>query len=1068
MTQPACYVNSLIQCYFMIPEFVEAVLRFDPSSALPPGEDPLKLAKDNPELTRQLELGLFITELQTLFANMILSDKKYADPTKLLQLLAKHGQVGEIGDQKDVGEFNSAFLALLCEAFQPAEAKQADRDGEGQAEAEAEGEEHKEAKGQAGEKEELNTSKVSLSKSLLHSAPEGVTGTFFGELEEIVSYVENSKTCHSSRASQFGQVMLDVAHHELYEAWERSFYTEIDGYKPEGSAEPTRAIQELWVRRPPTTLLFQLQRVKYDLEAKALSKSNAPFHFPKQISLDRYLQTHIEKARHIREKVQELRKKQALLAKALDQYKAEDGRQLPLLLAEVQAFLAKQNSEPAGGAEGPAAETVPYPGLKLFSPFQLGLPNQKLGEVQKLLRGMQQQLKEQMAILESQLGAIKDEIGQAYESIESEHYELFGVLVHDGQTAEYGHYYVYIYDADMRKWRKYNDINVTEVSEEEVFSDGVGGAAGLSSSKSAYCLLYQKRARKVSSLPGVLLRSFSVSSEDPLLHKEEGEQEQARAQAQADYYSDLVPKPLAEKIREENRALAAEFEQFKSKQLGESVLEVFRAKMAKMRSLSAKFKGKLKSTKVQLLSFALFLFLEKQREFFSKWVLLNQAVAQQRPFGLQTLQEVKEPLWDALVAAKASHPSEVPDLVLHESQKNLLKEELAEYSVKKFYSAVNMLVFRAMQAQQWEEVIKIGKDGSRFVNEAKKEHAKLGLKNMPHDALRVLFLSMLAQVSRQLHAAGAHDSAKILELGGYLAFGLHYLPESDNHHRVMLAVMKKHAEAAPEAFGGAPAKAQYAALIALGQGEGEGPGQENDPFAKWSNPSEVSGGGASELDSRGVAGAVPAVAGGGAGGVARRVERGRGGRGRGREQGQGVVPQHVQAVGELPPQTGAGQGVCRGLLGRGKGSGSGRSGRPSLRLINPKFRKQLGRAQRPVHGEPLLEHGELVHERAQVLAALGGVSRLLTYLELAGHVVEVDGLERRRVVLADFLDELLLDLEQERARAFVPLAGLEVALLQHRLLPENVHLRAHEQVPALPLHYGGGGLPPPRAAAASR
>ena len=201
MTQPACYVNSLIQCYFMIPEFVEAVLRFDPSSALPPGEDPLKLAKDNPELTRQLELGLFITELQTLFANMILSDKKYADPTKLLQLLAKHGQVGEIGDQKDVGEFNSAFLALLCEAFQPAEAKQADRDGEEQAEAEAEGEEHKEAKGQAGEKEELNTSKVSLSKSLLHSAPEGVTGTFFGELEEIVSYVENSKTCHSSRAS---------------------------------------------------------------------------------------------------------------------------------------------------------------------------------------------------------------------------------------------------------------------------------------------------------------------------------------------------------------------------------------------------------------------------------------------------------------------------------------------------------------------------------------------------------------------------------------------------------------------------------------------------------------------------------------------------------------------------------------------------------------------------------------------------------------------------------------------------------------------------------------------------
>ena len=39
-------------------------------------------------------------------------------------------------------------------------------------------------------------------------------------------------------------------------------------------------------------------------------------------------------------------------------------------------------------------------------------------------------------------------------------------------------------------------------------------------------------------------------------------------------------------------------EQFKSKELGESVLEVFHAKTAKMRSLWAKFKDKLMKTKV--------------------------------------------------------------------------------------------------------------------------------------------------------------------------------------------------------------------------------------------------------------------------------------------------------------------------------------------------------------------------------------------------------------------------------------------------------------------------------------
>ena len=227
--------------------------------------------------------------------------------------------------------------------------------------------------------------------------------------------------------------------------------------------------------------------------------------------------------------------------------------------------------------------------------------------------------------------------------------------------------------------------------------------------------------------------------------------------------------------------------------------------------------------------------MEKRREFFSKWVVLNQAVAQHLPFGLQTLQEVNGKLWDALMAARASNPSEVPDLVVHEDQMNLMREDLADYSVIKFYTAIKMLLFRAVKAQHWEEVIKIGKEGSRFVNEVKKQSNKLILKNMPHDVLRVLFLSMLSEVGRQLH--GAHDSVKILQFGEYLAFGLHYLPESDNHHKVMLAVMKKHAEAGPEAFGGAPAKAQYAALIALGQGLGEG--EDNHPFAKWNNPSET-------------------------------------------------------------------------------------------------------------------------------------------------------------------------------------------------------------------------------------
>lgn len=63
----------------------------------------------------------------------------------------------------------------------------------------------------------------------------------------------------------------------------------------------------------------------------------------------------------------------------------------------------------------------------------------------------------------------------------------------------------------MKKWRKYNDINVTEVSEEEVFAASEGGS---SSTKSAYCILYQKRKENKKLAPALsssmLIRSFSI------------------------------------------------------------------------------------------------------------------------------------------------------------------------------------------------------------------------------------------------------------------------------------------------------------------------------------------------------------------------------------------------------------------------------------------------------------------------------------------------------------------------------------------------------------------------------
>lgn len=65
------------------------------------------------------------------------------------------------------------------------------------------------------------------------------------------------------------------------------------------------------------------------------------------------------------------------------------------------------------------------------------------------------------------------------------------MCVHDG-NAESGHYYTFIFDHNQRVWRKFNDIRVNVVSEEDVFKECVGG----DDKKTAYWLVYVNQQTK--------------------------------------------------------------------------------------------------------------------------------------------------------------------------------------------------------------------------------------------------------------------------------------------------------------------------------------------------------------------------------------------------------------------------------------------------------------------------------------------------------------------------------------------------------------------------------------------
>jgi ubiquitin carboxyl-terminal hydrolase 25/28 len=60
-----------------------------------------------------------------------------------------------------------------------------------------------------------------------------------------------------------------------------------------------------------------------------------------------------------------------------------------------------------------------------------------------------------------QVQELDSKIALAYKDINKTPYYLYSLLIHEG-GADSGHYYSYTFDLQAKKWRKYNDINISE------------------------------------------------------------------------------------------------------------------------------------------------------------------------------------------------------------------------------------------------------------------------------------------------------------------------------------------------------------------------------------------------------------------------------------------------------------------------------------------------------------------------------------------------------------------------------------------------------------------------------
>eukprot|EP00351_Strombidinopsis_sp_SopsisLIS2011_P000477 CAMPEP_0116885198 /NCGR_PEP_ID=MMETSP0463-20121206/18464_1 /TAXON_ID=181622 /ORGANISM="Strombidinopsis sp, Strain SopsisLIS2011" /LENGTH=120 /DNA_ID=CAMNT_0004543211 /DNA_START=1506 /DNA_END=1868 /DNA_ORIENTATION=- len=111
-----------------------------------------------------------------------------------------------------------------------------------------------------------------------------------------------------------------------------------------------------------------------------------------------------------------------------------------------------------------------------------------------IINSYNSKVKNHVEYLNKRIEHLESQISNAFAEFKEHPYHLHSILVHDGnaelghyRNAELGHYYAFVYDRNQSVWWRFNDHNVTMASEEEVFTESIGGT---DSPKTAYSLIY--------------------------------------------------------------------------------------------------------------------------------------------------------------------------------------------------------------------------------------------------------------------------------------------------------------------------------------------------------------------------------------------------------------------------------------------------------------------------------------------------------------------------------------------------------------------------------------------------
>ena len=520
----SCWFNVVIQPLLHIPSFRDLILNYKCPNDFIESEN----SKEIPPNVVQL--------LRKLFALLIASEKKYVDPTTVVNVFQGHEMRKDT--QQDVCEFIHKLLEKLEIQFQ------------------------KLLSHQGIEKE---SSGHQTSKDADFDNP--ITQLFYGQSRNEKCDEDGSK--HIT----FGQYLLHVMN---YKNIHESILASMSKNIPDITQDTVRPVQqETWFKILPPVLIFSLSRYEYSKEKKRTEKVHNKFEFPQYLHMDRYMEINKKfiKEKHI--KVARLREDLNALNRTLDKYLKFGSGSGKYPLSDILKYALEFAQSNAETKSDGVADAVPSPSkmevdsvemcestdvemseepetkgaienrekneekkqetesesdantaeecsiripspskkMRIMPPTPSCMNANELSVLQSCLPRWQHEVEQQVEELQRGISSLEEQLDKIYDDpfLTRIPYKLHAVVVHEGQASG-GHYWVYIHNPASDAWMKFNDVQVCESKWEEVLQDSIGGQ----NNASAYCLMYIDESRFDKLFPNPSQSIENVISDMPL------------------------------------------------------------------------------------------------------------------------------------------------------------------------------------------------------------------------------------------------------------------------------------------------------------------------------------------------------------------------------------------------------------------------------------------------------------------------------------------------------------------------------------------------------------------------